>query len=311
MSAAADAPRAQVTIFSKANCPYCDRVQACLTRLLAIVNDEGSTIALRIINCTKNTARAPQCASLSGSATVPQVFFNAEHVGDADCLLALERGGGGCENALLLKLRRLAAGPPLAAPFPPPTPAAVLKVTEELAFSSQPTIEQVDQLAGFGFAGLVNLLPEGDFDADAREPRRARALGLDYARVPCAAVGRASVGRALSALARVKKPALVHDAGGRRACLFVLLRAAQQLTRQAAAGGAKPAPDAAQVLAWGRDLGHEYSVHRELIMGQLAAWAGDETERAKNELAALTERERELESEVAKRAAILESIEGS
>ena len=45
--------------------------------------------------------------------------------------------------------------------------------------------------------------------------------------------------------------------------------------------------------------------------GQLAAWAGDETERAKNELAALTERERELESEVAKRAAVLEAIEGS
>lgn len=74
-----------VTIYTKANCPYCARARELLdskgVRYTEI--DAGSEPAMRV--CMAEKAH--------GRNTFPQIFINAWHVGGCDDLYALEAAG--------------------------------------------------------------------------------------------------------------------------------------------------------------------------------------------------------------------------
>ena len=101
---------------------------------------------LVVLDCSE-VGLAEQCHRLTGSTTVPQVFFNRRYVGDASTLFDLVREEG---EPLRQELAQLAMEPTNLA-FPPPVDAAMIKVTADIAFSSQPTRAQLRGLAPFGF----------------------------------------------------------------------------------------------------------------------------------------------------------------
>jgi glutaredoxin 3 len=73
-----------VIVFSKAQCPYCDRAKALLTQL---------NIAHEEVRVDLDPTRLAQMKELGRGRTFPQIIINGEGIGGFDDLYALSRSG--------------------------------------------------------------------------------------------------------------------------------------------------------------------------------------------------------------------------
>lgn len=82
---------AEVIIYSKANCPYCDRTKQLL---------DAKQVAYQEIRIDLNPEYQQEMITKSGGRrTVPQIFINGQGIGGFDDMAALEKQGK--LNALL------------------------------------------------------------------------------------------------------------------------------------------------------------------------------------------------------------------
>lgn len=73
-----------IIIYSKANCPYCDRAKQLLSAKHA---------TYREIRIDLDPQARDEMITRSGRRTVPQIFITDQHIGGFDDLAALERQG--------------------------------------------------------------------------------------------------------------------------------------------------------------------------------------------------------------------------
>jgi glutaredoxin 3 len=74
----------QVTIYSSAHCPYCDRAKQ-------LLDQKG--VAYTEIRVDLDAKQREEMMAKSGRRTVPQIFIDEHHVGGCDDLYALDREG--------------------------------------------------------------------------------------------------------------------------------------------------------------------------------------------------------------------------
>lgn len=77
-------PQFAVTVFTISGCPHCIRAKAALKEL---------SLEWEEINLATHPSRRKDMVSLTGAHTVPQVFFDNEHVGDAARVAELLQSG--------------------------------------------------------------------------------------------------------------------------------------------------------------------------------------------------------------------------
>ena len=77
---------AEIIVYSKAVCPYCDRAKALLTQ-------KGAEYTEKRIDLNPDDLQA-MLEKSNGARTVPQIFINDQHIGGFDQLWALEQAGG-------------------------------------------------------------------------------------------------------------------------------------------------------------------------------------------------------------------------
>lgn len=70
-----------VTVLVTSNCPFCDVVLGELDEALKSIGDDASNVRIQTLDISRSAALAKQCAQLSQTTSVPQVFFNAKHIG--------------------------------------------------------------------------------------------------------------------------------------------------------------------------------------------------------------------------------------
>ena len=194
---------------------------------------------------------------------------NGRYIGDSSmtCLLA-EHKKEGC-NLILNKLRVLAVTPSPAA-FPPPSEATIVKATDDVACSSQPTAEQIAKLGSQGFASVLCLTSCEDASFYGNEEAAVRSQGMTYVHVPCCTKDRQSdvctLTRALEALRQAPKPCLMHDNLGACAATVTLLHVALDVT---------PLDDrrrwASQFAQWSKDMGVDTSAYQAVAVDALNA----------------------------------------
>ncbi len=76
---------AQIDIYTKPHCPYCERAKALLNR-------KGAEY--REIVASDDPELRAEMNKRSGRSTYPQIFIDDLHVGGCDDLMALESRGG-------------------------------------------------------------------------------------------------------------------------------------------------------------------------------------------------------------------------
>lgn len=76
---------AQVTVYTRAFCPYC-------TRAIALLQRKG--VEVKEIDATACPLTRQEMIQRSGRWTFPQIFVGDTHVGGCDDLHALEQRGG-------------------------------------------------------------------------------------------------------------------------------------------------------------------------------------------------------------------------
>lgn len=77
---------AEITIYTRSWCPYCNAAKALLARKKAAFTE----IDIESIP----GARLEMIQKAMGRTSVPQVFINGQHIGGSDDLHALDRAGG-------------------------------------------------------------------------------------------------------------------------------------------------------------------------------------------------------------------------
>ena len=76
---------AQVTIYTKAYCPYCVRAKS-------VLDNKG--VAYQEIRIDEQPELRPQMIErAAGRTTVPQIFIGGQHIGGCDDMLALDAAG--------------------------------------------------------------------------------------------------------------------------------------------------------------------------------------------------------------------------
>jgi len=249
----------QITLFEKDNCRYCAQVLGIIERFRASVLEElkgGGELDIVLIDCGKEAAYAAFCIRTTGTFTVPHVFFNEEYMGDATHFLGMDSTCRAGYNVLRNKLLDLAKRPKPEPSFPPSPDASMIKVTDCLAFSSQPTTSQLGALGSFGIGSVCNILRP---DSPAYYPDEERIIlssNLVYVGFPIYTMTVSNVRMALDKILALEGTVLVHDDCGTRAGLLVLLAAAEQIQ-----GVVSPET----VCKWGNDLGLDFSQYKKLI----------------------------------------------
>jgi len=76
---------ANIEIYTKQTCPYCQRAKALFTRKKAVFQE---------IPIDMDADKREEMIKRSGRATVPQIFIDGQHVGGCDDLHALDARGG-------------------------------------------------------------------------------------------------------------------------------------------------------------------------------------------------------------------------
>jgi uncharacterized protein (TIGR01244 family) len=239
-----------LVVYGKDGCEFCGVVLDILENLLSTIKkaQPGVNLKIKIIDC-QDGARAAQCIKLTKKRTVPHIFFNDIYIGNSDALITLNN-----ENPQGLYQKALEASK-IDSNFPPPAEAAMVKVTETVAFSSQPTRGQVENLQNFGIKSLINLCTKEEFQgifSEKEERKVAEQLGVTYFHKPFA---KTSVDNLLTLSNEIieiinicPKPVLVHCDTGRRACLLVLLQASRLMKATINKVG-----------EWSLGLGHNFS----------------------------------------------------
>jgi glutaredoxin 3 len=77
---------AEVVVYSKGYCPYCDAAKA-------LLREKGVTFEEIDVSQDPASQRA-MTAKAGGRSTVPQIFIDGFHVGGCDDLYALDSRGG-------------------------------------------------------------------------------------------------------------------------------------------------------------------------------------------------------------------------
>jgi protein tyrosine phosphatase (PTP) superfamily phosphohydrolase (DUF442 family)/glutaredoxin len=234
----------QITLFTKPDCSYCVKLQQtvekCAEEVLA-KHPEGKFYPVSLRNCpiSLNVAQigrldwkvidcqgvnASLCVRLTGSFSVPHVFFNDQYIGD--CTSTCDQCNTPCEdeNPIMKKLTAIALGPRMKTPFPPTPQAAIVKITDDLACSGQPSDEQLAKLKTlYGFASVINLTSpiEASFSTD--ESELLEQAGIKYTSLPLLSMTVQMVMRVLQQVEAAPKPALVHCDSGQRAAMVALL----------------------------------------------------------------------------------------
>ena len=138
----------QITVFGKPDCHYCVKVRQLLKEMMDMVlkkngNDDTDDLigenskrkekklTLQVVNCALDGSLAALCIRLTGSFTVPHVFFNESYVGDATAFCRMVDTPSGSDNAkgqsagrqleecpIFEKLKLLALKPDPEPPFP-------------------------------------------------------------------------------------------------------------------------------------------------------------------------------------------------
>jgi len=132
----------------------------------------------------------------------------------------------------------------------------VVKLTEDLAFAVQPTVEELKHLVSEGIKSVVNMREpwEKGFIKDEKEILEAQ--GVKYHLAPIDQANdftKEYTDSLLKTIDEMPKPILVHCNTGLTACVASLLYVGKQM-------GA----DADQILAWGADMGHNFAFHAQL-----------------------------------------------
>jgi glutaredoxin 3 len=76
---------ANIEIYTKATCPFCDRAKALLN---------SKEAAFHEIAIDDDNLKREEMIARSGRTTVPQVFIGGQHIGGCDDLHALDARGG-------------------------------------------------------------------------------------------------------------------------------------------------------------------------------------------------------------------------
>lgn len=264
----------QITIFEKDNCVYCKRVLAMIEKFRGCVLEElqqtrpdvEAHIDIKTIDCDKETAYAAFCVRRTGTFTVPHVFFNETYIGDAKTFLALDATCESGYNVLRKQLLDLAVQPAPSPAFPPPPDASLMKVTDGLAFSAQPTARQLECLKSFGVTSVLNILRPDSPAYSSNEEPICTSAGVQYAALPIYVLTEQNLLRALDKLSQMETPVLVHDDVGIRAGLLVLLSAANDMLRVNPAQPIK----SGTLIKWGAGLGLDLRQHASVIDSVLA-----------------------------------------
>jgi glutaredoxin 3 len=74
-----------ITLYTKAFCPFCSRAKALLDRKGAVYVEHDITMG--------GPKRAEMLGRSNGASTVPQIFIDGAHVGGCDDLMALDASG--------------------------------------------------------------------------------------------------------------------------------------------------------------------------------------------------------------------------
>jgi glutaredoxin 3 len=75
----------QVTIYTKAYCPYCVRAKS-------VLDNKG--VSYKEVRIDEQPELRPKMIELAGGrSTVPQIFIGARHIGGCDDMLALDASG--------------------------------------------------------------------------------------------------------------------------------------------------------------------------------------------------------------------------
>ena len=74
-----------VTIYLKPTCPYCKKA-------ILVLNRQGANPTIIDI-AQRPLQRAEMIKKANGGTTVPQIFFDDEHIGGCDDLVKLEKAG--------------------------------------------------------------------------------------------------------------------------------------------------------------------------------------------------------------------------
>lgn len=75
----------QVTIYTKAYCPYCVRAKS-------VLDNKG--VSYQEIRIDEKPELRPEMIELAGGrSTVPQIFIDSRHIGGCDDMLALDASG--------------------------------------------------------------------------------------------------------------------------------------------------------------------------------------------------------------------------
>jgi glutaredoxin 3 len=75
---------ANVVVYSKPNCPYCDWA----TQLL-----DNKKVTYQVIRVDTDPEKLAEMVSLSGRRTTPQIFINDQPIGGFDDMVALDKEG--------------------------------------------------------------------------------------------------------------------------------------------------------------------------------------------------------------------------
>lgn len=74
----------KVIIYTKANCPYCDRAKLLLDKRQAAYEE---------VRVDLDAEKRAEMERLSGRRTVPQIFINGQPMGGFDDIAALDKAG--------------------------------------------------------------------------------------------------------------------------------------------------------------------------------------------------------------------------
>ena len=180
--------------------------------------------------------------------TVPHIFFNENYIGDSGKLIALKNEDPEKLYSMALEASKIDSN------FPPPPEAAMVKVTEQAAFASQPTKAQIQSLLNFGIKSVINLCSDNQYQGTftcEEEQKTAEEAGVHYYHEPFCQESNENLESRASSIVNIMntcpKPVLVHCDSGRRACFLVLLQASEQMK-----------VSVAKIGEWSIGLGHDF-----------------------------------------------------
>lgn len=242
-----------VTIFKKSNCVYCARVIQYISDIIESVKKEeqlrvastvdlDSALKLNIVNISKRPSLAALCMRISRSITVPQIFYNDIHLGNATTFNCWMQGTmeGRAEvpvrercpevyDRILELVLKDAQENKLKdkIDFPPPEKTRMIKVTENLAFSSIPTRKQQQSLKRFGFNSVVNIIGFNSLTFDDQEKDLMLKSNIEYLHCPLFTSNAENFLESIKSILKTNMtpPLLIHDDQGTSAGLLALFLA--------------------------------------------------------------------------------------